>query len=214
MFTRKMLVPAAIAAAIGVPVVSSSEFAKLATSVGAPSSQQVVIDPLAAPEQPELLYIPVQNFSEILRFDVDPNWVAGRWERVSTAPGADGLQGMRVALVTGGNPWDVCGALTYFFDRERRLQRIQMTGVTGDASPLVQILLSQFGFEGHTTTTAGLYTARRSGQVVGILRLDHAIVLDANDPNQRLSLLLEINRPDGPYALSAGTIRMATAQPY
>ncbi len=214
MFTRRMLVPAAIATAIGVPVISSTEFATFTKSALEAGLETSEIDPLAPPEQPELLYLPVQNLGEILRFDVDPNWVVGRWQRVSTAPGSDGLTGLRVALVTGINPWDVCGSLTYFFDSERRLQRIQLAGVTGDAGPLVQILTSQFGFEGHTTTAAGLYTARRSGQVIGLLRLDHAPVLEADEPNRRLALILEVNRPDGRLPLSAATIQLATARPY
>jgi hypothetical protein len=209
MLTRRALIPAAIAAAVGVPIIATSEFGDKQSN-GLPDAAATT----ALGDHPELLYMPVANFAEILRFDVDPNWVAARWPRVSTAPAAAGLQGMRVALVTGNNPWDVCGAMTYYFDRERRVQRIQLAGLTGDPGPLIQTLTNYFAFEGHTTTAAGLYTARRGRQVTGLLRLDHAPVLEAENPNQRMTVLLEINRADGDYVLSPTTIAQATALPY
>ena len=46
-----------------------------------------------------LPFVPVMDFAEILRFDLNPNWIKQRWNRVSTSPGEDGLQGFRVALV-------------------------------------------------------------------------------------------------------------------
>lgn len=211
MLTRRAVIPAAIAAAIGVPMIASNEFsADRENARGAFDATA----PLGPADQPELLYMPVPNFAEILRFDIDPQWVIARWPRISTAPASQGLQGMRVALVTGGNPWDVCGAMTYYFDRERKVQRIQLIGFTGDPGALIQTLTSQFAFQGHTTTAAGLYTSRRGQKVTGLLRLDHAPVLDAENPNQRLSILLEVNRPDGQLELSPTTVAQATALPY
>jgi hypothetical protein len=214
MLSKRVLIPAAIAAAVGIPILNSTEFGGSMSERNDAAARFADFDPMAPEGQPELSYLPIQNFAEILRFDIDARWVVGRWPRVSTAPGVAGLQGMRVALVTGGNPWDVCGAMTYFFDSQQRLQRIQITGVTGDPQPLIQTLVQQFGFQGHTTTAAGLYTARRGQEVIGLLRLDHAAVLDANEPNQRYALLLEINRLDGGFALSTSTAALATAQPY
>jgi hypothetical protein len=218
MFTRKVLVPAAIAAAIGLPLI-------LSTRNGDPDSPPwsgwSAAEPAASmdppgpwDELPTQANPPVASFGEILRFDVYPNWVKSRWPRISTAPGQEGLQGMRVPLVTGSNPWDVCGSLTYYFDDQHRVQRITLIGTTGDASALVSYLAETFDFKAHRTSAAGFYTASRRRQVIGLLRLDHPAVIDANQPNQQLSVILEINKPDGRFVLSETTTAMATSRPY
>jgi hypothetical protein len=204
MSLRQLLVPAALATVVGVPLIALQPEAS--SRRGNFGSLADWADPNGAfGGETEMLYVPVGNLGEILRFDVYPNWVKSRWPRVSTAPASDGMQGMRVAVVTGANPWDIAGSLTYYFDANHRAQRIILTGQTGDASQLVSFLTSQFGFQAHPTISAGLFTARSRRQIVGALNLNHPVVIDAAAPNSQVQLLLELNRPDAGLELSQAT---------
>lgn len=93
---------------------------------------------------PPMEFIPTINLDEIFRFDASPSWVQQRWQRVSTCPNLDGLRGLRVALVTGTNPNDLHGSLTYFFDVNQTVQRISFQGWTGDSTKLLQFLTQKF----------------------------------------------------------------------
>ncbi len=217
MLARKVIVPAAITAAIGLPLITSTQSGHVDYTRSHAADEAVSIErnPLESlGDARPMLQRPIANLDEILRFDIYPNWVKSRWSRVSTAPLQDGLQGMRVALVTGVNAWDLCGSLTYYFDDRHRVQRISLVGITGDAEPMVQYLAQQFGFKAHRSMAAGFYTASRRNHVTGLLRVDHFDIIDAAHPNEQLSFVLEINKPDGPFVLSQSTAAAATARPY
>ena len=64
----------------------------------------------------------ITPIAEALRFDLTPQYVAQRWTRVSTSLRDRGLKGMRVPLVTGTDPTDLFGSVTYFFDGSNRVQ--------------------------------------------------------------------------------------------
>ena len=142
-------------------------------------------------------FTPTMDLSSLFRFDVTKQWITSRWDRVSTSPADQGLHGMRVALVTGTNSWDLHGSLTYYFDAAHRVQRITYRGWTGDASRLVQMLQRQVKIRAQPTHWAGLYLSKRSG-----LLMKHPAVIDKNNPVQQLALILEINNPQGKTPLS------------
>lgn len=152
--------------------------------------------------QPPMEFIPVMNFEEIFRFDVAPNWVKGRWKRVSTSPGSNGLHGFRVALVTGTNSWDLHGSLTYFFDQNQRAERITFRGWTGDASQLLKLLTEKLDFKTQPTQLAGFYLAKSWGKPTGGLLMQDPTVIYAENPVQQVALVLEINNPRGKFSLS------------
>jgi hypothetical protein len=148
-------------------------------------------------------FMPVTNFQEIFRFNVTENWIKQRWKRVSTSPAEDGLHGLRVALVTGTNSWDLHGSLTYFFDSSHRVQRITYRGWAGDATRLVNLLTSSFAFQAHQTHWAGFYVAKGKQQKpTGGLLMKHPTVVYTENPIQQIALILEINNPNGPFGLS------------
>ncbi len=147
--------------------------------------------------------IPVTDFSEIIRFDVFPNWVKSRWKRVSTNPGGAGLHGLRVAVVTGTNSWDLHGSLTYYFDANQRAQRITFRGWTGDSSRLVNLLTSRYGLRAQPTHWAGAYVAQdKRGTPSSGLLMQHPAVIDRDNPVQQLALVMELNHPGGSFKLS------------
>lgn len=217
MIPRNLLLPAALLTAVGVPMIA---FGPGGNSNGEQSSLVALESPGLSEGDAnfldggnEMIFIPVSNLGEIIRFDVYPNWVKSRWPRVSTAPAADGLQGMRVALVTGSNAWDISGSLTYYFDQNQRVQRIALVGETGDATQLVKFLVDTFQFKVHQTQAAGLFTAGTSRRMYGVLKLEHPVVIAAADANHQVRVILEVNRPEGSLALSQNTLSLIQSTP-
>ena len=154
-------------------------------------------------------FIPVTNLAEIIRFDVYPNWVKNRWKRVSTNPGDAGLHGLRVAVVTGTNTWDLHGSLTYYFDVNQRAQRITFRGWTGDSSRLVNLLTSQFGLKAQPTHWAGAYAAQNNrGVPTAGLLMQHPAVITRENPVQQVAMVMELNHPQGSFQLSPSFLNM------
>ena len=151
---------------------------------------------------PPMEFMPVTNLGEIFRFDAAPGWVKLRWNRVSTAPGEIGLHGLRVALVTGTNSWDLHGSLTYYFDSSQRCQRITFRGWTGDSSKLLEVLTRNFEFKPQPSHLAGFYAASRKRVATGALLMKHPAVIYRDNPVQQLAVVLEINNANGRFELS------------
>lgn len=212
MIPRNLIMPVALAAVVGIPLLmfqTAGDQANSATTASShPFDPSTGITNLFAENDPST-FIPISDLSEIIRFDIYPNWVKSRWPRVSTAPVGDGLQGMRVALVTGSNRWDICGSLTYYFDENMRVQRISLVGDTGDASLIVRFLVERFQFKVQPTRAAGLLTASVGRKPIGVLRLENPPVIEADNPQQQVHIVLELNNPDGSLGLSQSMTALA-----
>ncbi len=137
------------------------------------------------------------DLGEPFRFEITPDWVLRRWERVSTVSNLPDLQGYRVPLVTGTREFDIAGSLTYFFDHNKKLQRIVFHGQTGNAVPLTQRLTKMYGFRRETTSDPGLYLfrVRWDGKPVSELQLRSSTVVHAGDPHGRIEVHLLLERP-------------------
>jgi hypothetical protein len=126
-----------------------------------------------------------------------------RWSRVSTIRSDTGMDGLRVALVTGTELEDIAGSLTFYYDHQRQLRRITFDGLTGDDRRLVNLVSQQFNLRPEPGLGAGHYVARWNAQPTGILRISHAPVVRAQRPHERLEVMLELNQPGVGYGLSA-----------
>ncbi|MFK7767043.1 MAG: DUF6690 family protein [Mariniblastus sp.] len=147
-------------------------------------------------------FIPVMNFEEIFRFDISPGWIKSRWNRVSTSPGDRGLHGLRVALVTGTNSWDLHGSLTYYFGLNQQLQRITFRGWAGDSTRFVNLLTQKYNFKAQPTHSAGFYLAQSKRKPTGGLLMQNPAVIYTDNPVQQVALVMEMNQPNGPFQLS------------
>lgn len=145
---------------------------------------------------------PVGHLSEVIRFNVTPQWVMHRWPRVTTELSDLNLEGLRVPLVTGTAPHDLAGSLTYYFDNQQLVQRITFHGFTADERPLVELLVKKCGFRAEPTLGRGLYLAKWSGKTKSALWVQHAPVVQAKQRMTQLELELELNRPGRGYGLS------------
>ncbi len=134
---------------------------------------------------------------EVFRFDVTPAWVIGRWPRVTTGLAHLDLQGYRVPLVTGTADDDLAGALTYYFNAARQVQRITFQGTTGDYRKLVSLLVMHHGFVARPTNTPGVFlyeipSPKNDSQ--SHLWIQPAPLLTADQPRNRFELTLVLDR--------------------
>lgn len=151
-------------------------------------------------DNPQLL-TPTVSLTEILRFDVTPDWVVARWPRVATVVGELEWSGMRVPLITGEGAQDVVGSLTYYFDGRQQLKRILLEGYCGDERAIVALAMQSFNLQPEASLHGGLYAARWSRQPVSVLAVQYAPTVNADSLHRR-HVILELNRPEGQWRLS------------
>jgi hypothetical protein len=223
MFSRRMLFLPLIAGAIGIPYAltsgvlndvsswfSSEDKSDEEALLAEVPSQSQEGDPIltstasvtGSGPPPPLEGPPVQHFAEVFNFSATPEWVTGRWGRVSTVLSELEFEGMRVPLVTGPRLDDVAGSLTYYFDKDHRVRRLSFDGSTGDPRRLVALAQEYFGLEHSPTLDAGLYVKKWNGVPRSALLISHPAVIQADHPMMRYNVKMEINLPEPPYRLS------------
>jgi len=143
-----------------------------------------------------------QQFDHFINFDANPRWIMETWPRVSTTLSDVRLEGLRVPLVSGSRTDDIAGSLTYYFDKDKVLQRITFHGTTGDERRLVAMLTQHYKFESEPAVAGSLYMVKWNGDPVSVLRVEPSAVINQNLPHTRLKIDLEINRPSRYYSLS------------
>jgi hypothetical protein len=153
-------------------------------------------------ETPNDFNAPLVPLYEALRTDASPQWVVSRWPRVATVVGELEWSGMRVPLLTGKEPGDLVGSLTYYFDGGQKLRRISLEGYTGDERTLVALAMQNFGLQPEGSLSGGLYVSRWNRQVMSALAVQYAPVVHADSPHRR-HVMLEVNLPAPGWRLSA-----------
>jgi hypothetical protein len=101
-------------------------------------------------------------------------------------------------LVTGTLDDDVAGALTYYFNPGQQVQRITLQGTTGDATKLVYLLTTRFGFGRRLTNDPGVFVYEAPSQdrkTQSRLWIRPAGVIDAKNRFSRFHVDLVIERP-------------------
>lgn len=169
---------------------------------GAPTAAYAT-QPYASQQQPpSLTNAPVSDFREVLRFDITPAWVPQHFNRVTTVLADTRLDGLRVPFVSGTQPTDVAGSLTYYFDAQQSLRRIQLIGGCGDPAVLVNLMLQYYHLHAEPTLGGHLYTSRWNNRVTSVMQLTPAPVIYSHDVHSRYQIFLELNQPTVDYALT------------
>jgi hypothetical protein len=206
---RRALLAAAAAGVVGLPYMMSSTGLMGWLSEGGSSEQ--IASPLdeAAPWRPTSAAspkggvappregFPVAHLGELLHFGISKDWITTRWPTVYTLTNQTDLAGYRVPVVTGAAEHDLAGSLTYYFDRDHVLKKIEFHGTTGDPRPIVQLVTSQHGLARQESESADrqVYQRMWSGKPVSELRVETAAVLDAAAPHRRYHVHLLLARP-------------------
>ena len=155
-----------------------------------------------------------EDFAAIFRFDVSPQWVTQHWPRVTTVLAESDLQGLRAPLMTGTDPDDLAGSVTYYFNARHEVQRIAFHGYSGDASKVAQLATEKFGMRAEPTLHAGLYVSKWNGYPSSVLRIARAPIMTHNSPHSQVQVVLELNRPGAYYGLSQEMRRMLQGDRY
>lgn len=160
---------------------------------------------------PKLAGTQINDLREVIRFDINPDWVISRFARVSTVLSDLSLRGLRVPLVTGTKAEDIAGTLTYYFDGAGGLQRLTIHGFTGNPSTLISTMTEHYGLQSEPTLEAGVYTRRWNGHPVHFLRLTHAPVVYSDAIHHKYTVFLELNSPNLAYGISNEARQIVTS---
>jgi hypothetical protein len=230
---RRLFLLMLLGGAIGVPylIATGSDWAKKVTATFTGSKEKpdaapgdVTRDPTTATHQspggspiptPKLVGPPVYDLTEVIRFDATPAWIMSRWSRVLTVSSELKLQGFRVPLITGTTPDDLAGSLTYYFDETNKVQRIRLVGGTGNPNRLIAVVQRRYKMRREHSGDAHdvLYQAAWNGRPVSELRIRPAAVVEADAPQRRFQILLEINQPGGQLSRLARASHQEAALP-
>jgi hypothetical protein len=190
---ERMLGPAASAPQYEYPLSSPGVYENVSTDL----SQQVshlANHWLHTPHATNNVEMPLVPLEEVLRNEIQPAWVLSRWPQVSTVVAEMDMSGFRVPLITGNQPHDIVGSLTYYFDKQQRLRRIEIIGNTSDERYIVTLATQLFGLKPEASLQNGLYVQRWNREPLSVLQVELAAFLspDATTPTRRVHL--EINR--------------------
>ena len=140
----------------------------------------------------------IGRLEDVINMNVTPKWITQRWARVSTNIQSGQWQGYRVPIVTGEKTDDLAGALTYYFDNQKQLQRISFRGTTGESQRIITLLQQQFHLTKRPTSLIGLYIKsqnRRPVSVLMITRSPRAATQNNAARYSQCTIQFELNRP-------------------
>ncbi len=144
----------------------------------------------------------VYDLREVLRFDIVPGWLPQRFARVSTVTANVQMDGLRVPLITGTQPKDIAGTLTYYFDASQVLKRINLHGLTGDPSQLASLMVQYYQLKPEQSLGGQLFTTRWNNRITSILQIVPAPIIYAGADHSKYIIFLELNQPTNQYGLS------------
>ena len=144
----------------------------------------------------------VHDLREVLRFDITPGWLPQRFARVTTVTSNVQMDGLRVPLITGTQPNDIAGTLTYFFDASQALKRIDLHGLTGDPKPLADLMVQYYQLKPEQSLGGQLFTARWNNRVTSVMQIAPAPIIYAGADHSKYIIFLELNQPSNQYGLS------------
>lgn len=213
MFGRSFILLLALAAAVGIPFVTSRTsnmrheaanwWLSGETEVQPQAEEVAAEEPVKIPSALDTLPalrpegLPISDLAEIFNFDVTMPWILGRWPRVNTRLAELDLQGYRVPLVSGTREDDLAGSLTYYFNKKQQVERITFRGTTGDARKLVHLLATRHRFvrQMHDNPGLFLYQVKWNGKAWSELHIRPTHVVSATSPYARFEVALDMRRP-------------------
>jgi hypothetical protein len=135
------------------------------------------------------------HLHEALTLEVTEQFVINRWPRVNTGLMEKDLRGFRVPYLSGSNEDDPAGALTYYFNKKHKCDKLTFSGTVGDPRKLVMYLVQSHGFEPQPSPEAGVHLYQiRAGRQNSELTIKPATVVRSNTPHLRYQVELLISR--------------------
>ena len=144
----------------------------------------------------------IYDLREVLRFDIVPGWLPQRFARVSTVTSNVKMDGLRVPLITGTQPKDIAGTLTYYFDSSQMLNRINLHGLTGDPTLLANLMVQFYQLKPEQSLGGQLFTTRWNNRITSVMQISPAPIIYAGADHSKYIIFLELNQPTNQYGLS------------
>ena len=134
------------------------------------------------------------GIEQVLDFKITPAEITSRWARVSFHVQDSGLHSYRVPVVTGEDPDDLAGSLTFLFDRHDKLQRLEFLGFTHDPSTLIILMKNKFRMTQRPSSIHTLLIKSQNKLPVSALRIVAPTVVSTSDHSEPLEIRFELNR--------------------
>jgi hypothetical protein len=135
------------------------------------------------------------SLADLLRFDITPSWLAQNWTRVTTCLAEPDWQGLRVPVVTGSQPDDLAGTVSYSFNMQQQLERINLYGLTGECEPLTAFARQRLGMQQYPCPVGLLLVGFYGDEPLSMLRIRNAPLQDTQRSSVRYEIDLEMNLP-------------------
>ena len=148
------------------------------------------------------------SVADLLRFDLTPNWVMKTWNLVTSDLPNTSLTGMRVPIVTGTEPTDVAGSLTYYFNKNQRLERVTLHGYCADPSSVLALAQQRFALRQYASQGTPIYLAYFGDQPISIMRVEAMPKKDEGSSSRQYEIDLELNLPRQGAMLSADKLML------
>jgi hypothetical protein len=145
----------------------------------------------------------VVDLREVIRFDIHPAWLTQNFPQVSRVQTEMRMDAWRAPFLSGNLPTDIVGSLTYSFDANQSVRRIQFHGATGDPSMLVALMTQFYRLQAEPHLGGQLFTTRWNNRVTSVMQITPATVIYSHEPNNRHQVFLELNQPSNDYGLSS-----------
>jgi hypothetical protein len=170
--------------------ISSSGTTKEASNGSSPEFRSDA--PIPGPKFSDLGLV---HLHEALTLETTEQFVISRWPRVNTGLMDKDLRGFRVPYLSGSNEDDPAGALTYYFNKKHKCDKLTFSGTVGDPRKLVMYLVKSHGFEPQPSPEAGTHLYQiRAGRMNSELTIKPATVVRSNTPHLRYQVELLISR--------------------
>ena len=146
-------------------------------------------------DYPQLSGPPGTSLADLLRFDVTPAWLMQNWTRVTTCLTEPDWQGLRIPVVTGTDPSDLAGTVTYSFNMQQQVERIHLYGLAGDVEPVAAFVQQRLGMQQYPSPGCLLYLGFYGEEPLSMLRIRTLPTQTAQNTSARYEIDLEMNLP-------------------
>ena len=136
----------------------------------------------------------IADFNTVFQCGAPRSWVQRTYGDISEA--ADGQrEGLRVSLVTGNRPEDLAGSLTYWFDRQGRVERITFQGVTGNPAKLVSFAHRSQKMVARGCERDAIFVRDGKNGPLHLLHISRLPFVNVQTQYGRYEVTLELNQP-------------------
>jgi hypothetical protein len=147
----------------------------------------------------------ISDFNRIFQCGAPRSWV--QRTHVDASRTRDGQRdGLRVTLVTGEELEDLAGSLTYWFDRQGRVERISFQGVTGNPAKLVSFARRSQKMVARGCERDALFVRDGKNGPLHLLHISRSPVVNVKTQYGRYHVTLELNRPGSSLSLASSEV--------